>query len=289
MRNRFQIRLLALPLFCAALGGCAIAPRWVQPFDESEVIAPLPTFVSVHDCELAYGAGACGTGSQVYGQASLAAPPGADQWYMPYSFGPMTGALLHDHYTPPGPYLAQAPYWSFVQPAMVQRYALVTPQTLRFDRSDQHPFQGGAHAPSAWQWQLRREPAMRPAYPRLLNPPPVAPTPPTQLTPSTKPGQATSPQMPFAPGSGGRQSPDGGFSRGQGNFSHSRAGSPEPSGLSGPLGQNMPTQPIPQKSSPLPASMNLAPNLGPRPDRLDRPGPANNVNRSGDRKPEDKK
>ena len=168
MHNRFELSLLALPLFCTALGGC-IAPRMVQSLEEFEVIPPLPTFLTVHDCELAYGMGTCGTGSQVYWQASLAAPPDAYHWYMPYSFGTMARALLHDHYAPPGIYLAQVPYWSYLQPAVAQRYALVSPQTVMFYRSAPQPLLGGAQSSPAWQRQPRPEPETRPPVPFPLN------------------------------------------------------------------------------------------------------------------------
>ena len=180
MRNRFELRLLALTLFCIALGGC-VARQSHHPLEESEGIPPLPTFLTVHECEMAYGAGACGTGSQVYGQASLAAPPDAYNWYMPYSFGTMTGALLHDHYAPPGVYRAQVPYWSYLQPPVVQRYALVNPQTVSVYRSALQPFQGRTRPPQpppAWHWQPRPEPAMRSPvpFPSNLAPPDTART-----------------------------------------------------------------------------------------------------------------
>jgi len=194
MQNRFESRLLALPLFCTALGGC-IAPQLLRPLEESEVIPPLPTFLTVQDCEMAYGAGACGTGSQVYGQAGLAAPPDAYNWYMPYSFGTMTGALLHDHYAPPEIYLAPVPYRSYLQPAVIQRYALVNPQRLGLYRSEPYPFQGGAHSPPPWHWQPRSDPVTRHSGPRQLNLPPMPPIQSMPPVPLTKPAQAI-PQKP---------------------------------------------------------------------------------------------
>jgi len=194
MHNRFESRLLALTLFCTALGGC-VAPQLLGPLEESEVIPPLPTFLTVQDCEMAYGAGACGTGSQVYGQAGLAAPPDANSWYMPHSFGTMTGALLHDHYAPPGIYLAQVPYRSYLQPSVIQRYAMVNPQNVRFYRSAPHPFQGGAHSPPAWHWQPRYDPMMRYSAPRQLNLPPMPPMQSMPPVPLTKPAQPV-PQKP---------------------------------------------------------------------------------------------
>ena len=67
----------------------------------------MPTFLTVHDCEM------------VYGQANLAAPLDAYHWYIPHSFGSMTGALSHDHYAPPRIYLAQVRYWSHLQPMVI--------------------------------------------------------------------------------------------------------------------------------------------------------------------------
>ena len=198
MHNRFELRLLALTLFCTALGGC-VAPQFRRPLDEFEVIPPLPTFLTVHECEMAYGAGACGTGSQVYGQASLAAPPDAYNWYMPYSFGTMTGALLHDHYAPPGNYLAQVPYWSYLQPAVVQRYALVNPQTVRVYRSAPQPFQGGSRLPQlspAWHWQPRPEPVMRSPLPSPSNPGPILLAPLIPQKPSPLPAFGNFPANP---------------------------------------------------------------------------------------------
>jgi hypothetical protein len=197
MHNRFGSGLLVLSLCCIALGGC-VAPTWIESFEDSEGIAPLPTFLTLQDCELAYGAGACGTGSQVYGMASLAAPPDAHNWYMPYSFGTMTGALVHEQYAPPGIYLAQVPYRSFLQPAVIQRYALVNPETRRLYHSTPKPLQGGAHLPPPpqWRWQPRPEPVMRPPAPRPLNPTPTPPTPmPIPPVPLTQPVQLI-PQKP---------------------------------------------------------------------------------------------
>jgi hypothetical protein len=43
MRNRFELRLLALTLFCTARGGW-FAPSLLLPLEKSEVIPPLTTF-----------------------------------------------------------------------------------------------------------------------------------------------------------------------------------------------------------------------------------------------------
>jgi hypothetical protein len=106
----------------------------------------------------------------------------------------MTGALLHDHYAPPGNYLAQVPYWSYLKPAVVQRYSLVNPQTVRVYRSAPQPFQGGSRLPRpppAWHWQSRPEPAIGSSGRRPLNPPP------TPLTASPLPIQQKPNPMPL--------------------------------------------------------------------------------------------
>ena len=79
MHNRFETRSLTLTLLCSALWGCA-GPLVIEPLEEFDVMAPLPTFLTLQDCELAYGKGACGTGSQVYGQVNLASPSDAHHW-----------------------------------------------------------------------------------------------------------------------------------------------------------------------------------------------------------------
>jgi len=250
MHNRFETRSLALTLLCSALWGCA-GPLVIESLEEFEVMAPLPTFLTLQDCELAYGKGACGTGSQVYGQVNLASPPDAYHWYMPYSFGTMTGALLNDYYAQPGIYLAQTPYWSYVQPATIQRYALINPRTVGLYRAGPHQFRGGAYdSPrfdrAPWYGQLRSEPWMRPAPPRSLNQLPV-PAPQTQ---PAQPGPLTKPDQPIP---------------------HK----PSP----------MPAIANPAPSGQRPDRLDRAD----RPDRGDRPGAGSIGNRASDRKQEDKK
>jgi len=225
-------------------------------------MAPLPTFLTLQDCELAYGEGACGTGSQVYGQVNLASPPDAYHWYMPYSFGTMTGALLNDYYAQPGIYLAQTPYWSYVQPATIQRYALINPRTVGLYRAGPYPFRGGGYdSPrfdrAPWYGQPRPEPVMRSSAPLRPQPGPTLPS--------------------------GLSGPSG------------------PSGPTRPSGEGLPAQQTPQKPSPMPGYGNPTvrpdprtdraerPDRADRSDRPDRPGPANSGNRARDQQPGDKK
>ena len=320
MRNRIELHALALTVLCTALGGCVVAPPMIErpydaqqpipapteawpPVEQTELIPPLPTFLTLRDCELAYGAGACGLGSSVYGQASLAPPPDAYNWYMPYSFGTMTGALLHDHYAPPGIYRAQVPYWSYLQPVVIQRYALVNPGTVRMYRSapfvtQQHiitmgpapyPLQRGNHHPPGFdrmpsqapglgpfpaRGQPRPEPNLRPPGPSLATPPaippaiPPAPMPPGKPSPSFQTNPANMQPAPMPVPQKPTPMPQGGVDHG-------------------------PLQPPPRSVAPMPANVNPAPspwhNQGQRPDRPDRPGPGSSGNRPSDRNAEERK
>ena len=321
MRNRIESHALALTMFCTALGGCVVAPPMIQqpydgrqpmpapseawpPVEQTELIPPLPTFLTLRDCELAYGPGACGIGSSVYGQASLAPPPDAYNWYMPYSFGTMTGALLHDHYAPPGIYRAQVPYWSYLQPVVIQRYALVDPRTVQIYRSaplvtqqriitigpapyplqrgDHHPpgFDRGPNQPPGFglfpgRGQPRPEPVMRAPAPNLVTPPAIPPATPTTMPPNKpSPNFQTNPaNMPPAP------------------MVAPQKPTPMPQGG---LGLDLgPLQLPPRSVVPNPGNVNPAPNprqdQGQRPDRPERPGLGSSGNRPGDRNAEERK
>ena len=89
------------------------APPAAVASDEVDLVPPVPSFVSVRDCELAYGPGACGTGAAVYERANIAVPVGAEAWFVPFAFGAMTGVLLNDYFAPPGIYVADVEYRSF--------------------------------------------------------------------------------------------------------------------------------------------------------------------------------
>ena len=326
MRNRIESHLLALTMVCTALGGCVVAPPMIQqpldaqqpmslpteawpPVGQTELIPPLPTFLTLRDCELAYGEGACGIGSSIYGQSNLAPPPDAYNWYMPYSFGTMTGALLHDHYAPPGIYRAQVPYWSYLQPVVIQRYALVNPGTVRIYRSAPivtqqriittgpapYPLQRGDHHPPGFdrlpnqapgfgpfpgRGQARAEPNMRPVTPNLSTPPaiqPAAPTtmPPNKPSPNFLTNPANMPPVPMTVPQKPSPMPQGGVDHG-------------------------PQQLPPRSVAPMPANVNPVSIQGPnqvqnqgqrpdRPDRPDRPGTGISGNRPSDRKAEERK
>ena len=326
MRNRIESHALALTMVCTALGGCVVAPPMIQqpydlqqpmptpteawpPVEQTDLIPPLPTFLTLRDCELAYGPGACGIGSSVYGQASLAPPPDAYNWYMPYSFGTMTGALLHDHYAPPGVYRAQVPYWSYLQPVVIQRYALVDPRTVRIYRSAPlmiqqqiitvgpapYPLQRGNHYPPGFdrvpnqppgfgpfpgRGQPRPDPVMRPPTLNPSTPPAILPAAPTTMPPNKpSPNFLTNPaNMPPAPMTVPQK--------------------PTPMPQSGV--DHGPQQLPPRSVAPMPPNVNPAPSQGPnqgpnqgqrpdRPDRADRPGPGSGGNRPSDRKAEERK
>jgi len=222
-------------------------------------MAPLPTFLTLQDCELAYGKGACGTGSQVYGQVNLASPPDAYHWYMPYSFGTMTGALLNDYYAQPGIYLAQTPYWSYVQPATIQRYALINPRTVGLYRAGPHPFRGGVYDSPRfdrvpWYGQPRPEPVMRSSAPLRPQPGPTLPS---------GPSGPSGPTRPSGEGLPAQQTPQ------------------KPSPMPGYGNPTVRPDPRTDRAE--------RPDRADRSDRPDRPGPANSGNRAKDQQPGDKK
>jgi len=173
MKNWVAFALpLILTLLCGAIGGCAFAPQMFrQAEDPAGVIAPLPTFLTLRDCELAYGSGMCGLGSTVYAHANIASPAESNNWYMPFAFKSMTGALLNDHFGAPGFYIEQAHYGSYLQPTVIQRYATFAPNSIEFDfssmKANRHRSQivrRDAHAPF---------PALVPGpFPRSLDRPP---------------------------------------------------------------------------------------------------------------------
>ena len=99
---------------------------------ETDLVPPVPTFATIGDCEMAYGPGACGSGAAVYGQASLAPPPDANAWFMPFAFGVMTGVLVNRFYAPPTVYIADVRYSQYLAPVVIQKYRIVTPATVRF-------------------------------------------------------------------------------------------------------------------------------------------------------------
>lgn len=127
--------IAALSLSAALLAGC-VQPVVVQrpaPAAEAqdEVLAPpLPRFLSIADCEQAYGPGACGTGAVVYASAGIAAPPDAQTWFIPVGFSVMTGVLTHAYFAPPARYVVGIPYQVYVTPVVIERYRVVTPYAI---------------------------------------------------------------------------------------------------------------------------------------------------------------
>lgn len=126
-------RVLLATALTILVSGCVVAPTdgGYVTADGQEVLPPLPTFSSLADCEMAYGYGACGTGSQVYARASLAPPSYATYWYMPYQYAGLTGALTYYHLAQPTVYVSSIPYRTYVSPVYVDRYRVVTPVVVQ--------------------------------------------------------------------------------------------------------------------------------------------------------------
>lgn len=116
------------PMVVANPGG---GMGYTQAVDETDLTPPLPRFVSLWDCEQAYGVGACGTGAQVYRSVNMAPPHDASAWFIPFGFGVMTGVLTHAFFAPPTRYIVGRPYHVYTQPVVVKRYREVTPIVIR--------------------------------------------------------------------------------------------------------------------------------------------------------------
>ncbi len=120
------------------LGGCTTTYR-EEPAgnqgteiadDEINIVPPVPSFVSVTDCELAYGVGACGTGGAVYESAGIVVPADANSWYIPYSFGVMTGVLLNHYFAPPAAYVVGVQYRTFTATKVINNYKVINQTTI---------------------------------------------------------------------------------------------------------------------------------------------------------------
>ena len=160
-----------IALVAILLSGCAPVtyqtPFGEAPPTEVELVPPVPTFVSLGDCEMAYGPGACGTGQISYQQVNLVPPPGAGSWYMPVAFGAMTGVLVNQFYSPPTVYISGYRYRDYLSygyashyrgltaagvnyyrnaPIWVQRSALINGQPVRYTPSAR-PVTAPAQAP----------------------------------------------------------------------------------------------------------------------------------------------
>ena len=93
-----------IALVAILLSGCAPVtyqtPFGEAPPTEVELVPPVPTFVSLGDCEMAYGPGACGTGQIIYQQVNLV-PPIVDRVFKTtftrgLSYGPSKGLSKND-------------------------------------------------------------------------------------------------------------------------------------------------------------------------------------------------
>lgn len=138
-------------LLAALLQGCADAPvqaPYAAPYaapqtlynpppspSGDEALPPLPTFLTLEDCERAYGLGACASAPQVYASASIAPPPSVAYWYMPYAYASFYGALTYGHLAPPMVYASTIYYRSYLAPGYMTRYRLLTPQEVYRYRS----------------------------------------------------------------------------------------------------------------------------------------------------------
>jgi hypothetical protein len=109
-----------------SLSGCA--PVVYQTTSEGasqaevELVPPVPTFISLGDCERAYGLSSCGTGQVIYTQSNLPPPPDSANWYMPFAFGVMTGVLVNQFYSPPTVYVGGYRYRQYLSPTYVSYY-----------------------------------------------------------------------------------------------------------------------------------------------------------------------
>jgi len=131
-------KILLAILIAACLSGCATTyraePAYVQSAapdsDDVDLVPPVPSFTTVSDCELAYGVGACGTGAVVYESAGMVVPVGAYDWFIPYSFGVMTGVLVNHYFTPPGVYVYGFQYRSFTSATVINNYKVINQTTI---------------------------------------------------------------------------------------------------------------------------------------------------------------
>jgi len=108
------------------LSGCAPVAYQIPDGEttqaEVELVPPVPTFISLSDCERAYGLSSCGTGQVIYTQANLAPPPESASWYMPFAFGVMTGVLVNQFYSPPTVYIQDYRYRRYLSPTYISYY-----------------------------------------------------------------------------------------------------------------------------------------------------------------------
>jgi hypothetical protein len=127
-----------LIIVAISLSGCttpvyrvpaASSPSYAQA-EEVDLVPPVPTFTTSGDCELAYGAGECGTGAEVFAKASLAPPEGAGTWFIPFTYGVMTGVLVNRYFAPPTIFVPTIQYRTYISTAVVERYRVVDRRTI---------------------------------------------------------------------------------------------------------------------------------------------------------------
>lgn len=135
---------LSLKVYIALVGfslsGCAPVVYQQMPISgasqaEVELVPPVPTFVSLGDCERAYGLSSCGTGQVIYTQANLVPPPDSASWYMPFAFGVMTGVLVNQFYSPPAVYIGGYRYRQYISPNYVSHYRRISPVQVNYYRN----------------------------------------------------------------------------------------------------------------------------------------------------------
>jgi hypothetical protein len=128
--------LVAGVLAGALLSGCATTypTASIQSSDPSpdqiDLTPPVPSFTTIWDCELAYGAGTCGTGAALYQTAGIVVPSDAYGWYAPYAFGVMTGVLLNHYFAPPAVYVSGFQYRSFTSTTVINNYKVINQTTI---------------------------------------------------------------------------------------------------------------------------------------------------------------
>ena len=154
--EHFALLLAVLGLSaCAPFDGAGSpsGPQRYESLDGSETIPPLPSFVSLDECEKAYGSGACSTAARVYAQNERylhAMPADAGSWYIPYAYGSIEPVMARAYFAPPAFYVASRPDRYRLSPAVVYHPRRFDPAVMR-----QHPIT----PPGARQWVAPRAPA----------------------------------------------------------------------------------------------------------------------------------
>lgn len=180
LRCTLLLAVLALPA-CAPFDGAGgpAGPQRYESLDGTETIPPLPSFVSLNECEKAYGPGACSTAAQVYAQNDRylhAMPADAGSWYIPYAYGSIEPVMAQAYFAPPAFYVASRPDRYRLSPAVVYHPRRFEPALMR-----QRPIA----PPAAWQPGALQPPAGHERGSR----PPERRTPPAG-TPQNAPGAA---------------------------------------------------------------------------------------------------